>query len=132
MVDKYCLLQVQTSCGFGVPRLALKKDPEDPSKEIPYLQDRETLSQWVRKKMEKGELQDYQKEWNSESLDGLPGLRAARRGTGEWLWLGDLKASARRNAHAWNLVLIALVSVVSTVTAMQILGLTTMETRLLW
>jgi hypothetical protein len=126
----WLVVQVQTSCGFGVPRLALKTDPEDPSKEVPCLQDRKTLSQWAGKKLEKGELQDYQKEWNTESLDGLPGLRAARRDMGESLWLEDLKATARKNAHVWYLVLTALVSVVSTVMVMQGLGLTTVETRL--
>jgi hypothetical protein len=65
----------------------MKEDPEDSSKQLPFLQDRETLSLWAGKKLEKGELQDYRKEWNSESLDGLPGLRAARRDLGHKLWM---------------------------------------------
>ncbi len=125
-------IQVQTSCGYGVPRLALNTDPDDPSKAIPFLEDRETLSQWAGKKLEKGELQDYQKEWNNESLDGLPGLRAARRDMGERLWWGDLKAWLRRNAHVWHLILTALLSVLSTIMVMQVLGLTTVEMPLSW
>lgn len=85
--------QVQTSCGYGVPRLAQKEDAE---KAVPYLEDRETMGHWASKKVEKNELHAYQKEWNSDSLDGLTGMKVARRDRGEILWLTDLQAYFRR------------------------------------
>ena len=58
--------------------------------------DRETLGHWAGKKVEKGEMRDYQKEWNSHSLDGLPGLQVALRDAGERVWVARTKAWARR------------------------------------
>jgi hypothetical protein len=113
-----------------VPKLALKADPEDEGKQIPYLQDRETLSQWAGKKIEKGELQNYQKEWNNESLDGLPGLRAARKDMGEAVWLGDMKASLKKNSHVWQLILTTFLSILSTIIVMQMLGYSTLKLRM--
>ena len=40
----------------------------------------------------------YQAVHNTASLDGLPGLRAARREAGQWLWLVDAKSRVRRIA----------------------------------
>jgi hypothetical protein len=45
--------------------------------------------------------------------------------------MDDLRASFKRNADAWRLVLTAFLSVVSTVFMMQILGLTNMEMNVL-
>ena len=42
------------------------------------------------------QMQQYQAQWNTSSLDGLPGLQIARRGSKEWLWLGDLMSWTRR------------------------------------
>lgn len=47
-------------------------------------------------KIEKDELQAYQAKWNASSLDGLTGLRAARRRAGERLWLTEGKSRVRR------------------------------------
>jgi hypothetical protein len=93
-----------------VPLLALKQDPKDPSELKPYLQDRETMGHWAGKKIEKGDLGLYQQEWNFDSLDGLPGLRAARRSRGERLWIGDLGTWSRRHGIGLQMVLIAIVS----------------------
>jgi hypothetical protein len=88
--------KVQTSCGYGVPRLS-SAAPNDPEK-VPEaaFEDRETIGHWASNKVEKNELLSYQTEWNSNSLDGLTGLKSARREGGEVLWLGDIKASVRR------------------------------------
>lgn len=51
------------------------------------LRDRETMGHWASKKVEKNELHAYQAEWNASSLDGLTGLRVARRDAGERLWV---------------------------------------------
>ncbi|PKX95202.1 uncharacterized protein P174DRAFT_449661 [Aspergillus novofumigatus IBT 16806] len=80
-IAESCIVQVQTSCGFGVPQLALKLDPETHEPK-PYLRDRETLGHFAAKKVEKGQLRSYQREWNSSSLDGLPGLWSAIRDDG--------------------------------------------------
>ena len=60
--------------------------------------DRETMGHWASKKVEKDELHAYQAEFNARSLDGLTGLRAARRNAGERLWLTETKAHIRRVA----------------------------------
>ncbi|CAM6102778.1 unnamed protein product [Calypogeia fissa] len=101
------VFKVQTSCGFGVPRLSIRKlddkmgdiafDKEGENENwVAGFEDRETLGHWASKKVEKKQLQAYQQEWNSDSLDGLTGLRAARRGRGDILWYTDLRASLRR------------------------------------
>ena len=59
-------------------------------------QDRPTLNNFNAKKTEKGEIRGYQAEWNARSLDGLPGLRRARKDNGEWLLVGDVRAQTRR------------------------------------
>lgn len=59
-------------------------------------QDRETIGHWASNKVEKNELFSYQEQNNTRSLDGLVGLRTARRGIGERLWLGDVRARVQR------------------------------------
>ncbi|OAX79215.1 hypothetical protein ACJ72_06464 [Emergomyces africanus] len=72
------VFKVQTSCGYGVPRLALTTDATTNTAK-PYLQDRETMGHWASTKIAKNELHAYQAVMNVYSLDGLPGLRAAMR-----------------------------------------------------
>ena len=89
--------KVQTSCGYGVPRIAASYSPGDVGKapETAF-EDRETMGHWASNKVEKNELLPYQQKWNSHSLDGLNGLRSARRSSGESLWLGDIRARVER------------------------------------
>lgn len=63
---------------------------------MPVLKDRETMDHWASAKIEKSQLHAYQAVWNSSSLDGLTGLRVARRDAGERLWYTDFKARVRR------------------------------------
>jgi len=49
---------VQTSCGYGVPRMAL-------------IGERDTLRRWAENKGQQG-LQDYWRDKNQTSIDGLP------------------------------------------------------------
>lgn len=107
------VFEVQTSCGFGVPRV--KKgiySPEDISEnrfetllresvngkidELAVFEERPTLDAWVRKRVENNTVQKYHNETNVASMDGLPGLKSARRGAGETLWVGDAKARVER------------------------------------
>ncbi|CAG8907231.1 unnamed protein product [Penicillium egyptiacum] len=84
------VFKVQTSCGYGVPLLTLTNDPET-DKSSPYLQDRQTLGHFATKKVSAGQMQKYQQEWNSRSLDGLPGLRSALKDSGHYTWQLELE-----------------------------------------
>ncbi|RDW70500.1 pyridoxamine 5'-phosphate oxidase family protein [Aspergillus mulundensis] len=83
------VFKVQTSCGYGVPQLSLAFD-EETNEPRPYFKDRETLSNWASKRVEAGEMRAYQEEWNSRSLDGLPGLRTALQDKGQSVQLANL------------------------------------------
>jgi hypothetical protein len=103
--------QVQTSCGFGVPILEAAPHPEgNGEKAKPFFKDRKTMTNWAENQLSKNRMTEYQAEWNSSSLDGLPGMRAARRASGEkFLWLGDTKAYAIRVLANWDSVLVGAV-----------------------
>lgn len=124
--------QVQTSCGYGVPRVkkalyaptnedgdTLPLDPtietilrqgfkgdgkENPQtsklNELSVFEERPAMDQWAAQKTSNNSMLRYQQDNNSSSIDGLPGLRAARRDAGEKgkLWWGDVKARVRRAA----------------------------------
>ena len=126
-VDVLTQRQVQTSCGFGVPLLRMREDPSDPEKSKPYLQDRETMGHWASKKMEKGELEEYQRDWNYDSLDGLTGMRAARRQRGERMWIGDARTWIRRNQSVVDRVFVAVFSSLLTVMLLWFWGLVKMD-----
>lgn len=96
--------KVQSSCGYGVPRVNLQPSPptsttegEDTQKALQTaFQDRETLGHWASKTVEKNELGAYQRKNNVSSLDGLPGLKSARRDAGQNLLLVDCQAFAKK------------------------------------
>lgn len=54
------------------------------------MEDRDTLTQWVAGTIRRGEMDAYQVKNNSRSLDGLGGLKAARRRKGEILFVEDM------------------------------------------
>ncbi|KAK7397551.1 hypothetical protein QQX98_013075 [Neonectria punicea] len=102
------VFEAQTSCGFGVPRV--KKElysTDEPSTkpieeilqervdgkidELAVFEERPTMDAWVKKRVENNTVQEYHNETNVESMDGLRGLKAARRGVGETLWVGDAR-----------------------------------------
>ncbi|MCJ1340840.1 hypothetical protein MMC09_006136 [Bachmanniomyces sp. S44760] len=102
--------KVQTSCGFGVPLLDTFKAEATPSThQPPKFKDRETMSRWASKKLQSNSLHTYQADNNADSLDGLPGLKSARREKGEVLWWGDLKAWVRRVRGQWEAVVVGMV-----------------------
>jgi hypothetical protein len=91
--------KVQTTCGFGVPMLrgsTMCTEEEKASSMYTEFVDRNTLENWTRKQVEAGQLLQRQIEWNRRSLDGLPGLRSARRAGGEVIWWNDVKAHGKR------------------------------------
>jgi hypothetical protein len=103
------IFQVQTSCGFGVPMVRKEfyssktgdvergLDGEDLDvdllcRELNVFEERPTLDNHSRKVVADNKLRQYQAAKNARSIDGLPGLTAARKDAGEWVWLGDLTA----------------------------------------
>jgi len=71
-------------------------------------------------------MDDYRANWNRRSLDGLPGLRVARKDFGESLWLGDVSAQVRKH-DGLKFVLVALLSSAGTVLALWGWGLLRLE-----
>lgn len=96
------ILKVQTSCGYGVPKVLMpgqiskQRDEEKASDAEEMFLDRETLGHWAGQKVEKNEMGEYQMRNNTKSLDGLPGLKSARRDLGEWIKVVDGKVAVRR------------------------------------
>ncbi|OAA70355.1 pyridoxamine phosphate oxidase family protein [Cordyceps fumosorosea ARSEF 2679] len=128
--------QVQTSCGYGVPRVkkgiyaaddGSKEDDEadrasqkpggggdatvDMEKllregrdegqkltELCVFEQRPHLDYWSGIMVSRNTAHKYQAQNNSSSMDGLPGLKAARRDNKEVLWLGDAAAYLRRTS----------------------------------
>ncbi|KAF4594887.1 pyridoxamine phosphate oxidase family protein [Ophiocordyceps camponoti-floridani] len=106
--------QAQTSCGFAVPRVkkALydKEAPDEDSSldslpgtttsekadELTVFEPRPTLDHFSAIKVRENGMLHYQSQNNACSIDGLPGLRTARRDAGHNLWLGDAAARLRR------------------------------------
>ena len=72
------------------------EDPASQGEKQRVLLDRDTLGHWAHKRIESNSLLEYQAEWNSSSLDGCPGMRAAMRDHGETVWLALTKAKMRR------------------------------------
>ncbi|KAK1689698.1 hypothetical protein BDP55DRAFT_651272 [Colletotrichum godetiae] len=118
--------EVQTSCGYGVPMVrkelyapatasedgTLEKaqqhhdivdnDKEEPAKskdELSVFEERPTLDFYWKKRVDNNTVNKYQVETNRTSIDGLPGLKAARRDAGETLWVADAKAQVLRAAR---------------------------------
>ncbi|MCJ1238683.1 hypothetical protein MMC14_006674 [Varicellaria rhodocarpa] len=121
-------LEAQSSCGFGVPRLpectqsssptSSVSEIEDPTNTVSQSEgmqsafgDRKTLEQWSVKMTSNNKMRGYQAQNNGSSLDGLPGLKAARRDRGErFLWVGDAKAWWRKVVlGGWEGVLLGMV-----------------------
>jgi hypothetical protein len=103
--------EVQTSCGYGVPVVKkgiyapgddaptlIEDDSGKTADELSVFEDRRTLDENWRRRAVNGTIEEYQAGNNAESLDGLPGLRTARRTAGQYLFLADLKARVRRAA----------------------------------
>ncbi|KAL7276620.1 hypothetical protein RUND412_000386 [Rhizina undulata] len=104
------IFKVQTSCGFGVPILTISPG-ETEEKGVPkaVFEDRSTINKWAEHKIVEDKLIAYRAEWNRDSLDGLPGIRAARRANGErFLWIGDSKAWVGRVLQTWDVLAVGM------------------------
>lgn len=85
------------------------EDPASQGEKQPILLDRDTLGHWAHKRIESNSLLEYQAEWNSNSLDGCPGMRAAMRDRGETVWLALAKARMRRTLAQKEALIVGIV-----------------------
>lgn len=108
--------QVQTSCGYGVPRVkkAIYAPDQDATgddntileqgfepisgklDERCVFETRPTLDVSGVKLLVDDKAMKYRGSTNARSMDGLPGMKSSRRYNGEQLWIGDLEAKIRR------------------------------------
>ena len=58
-------------------------------------------------------LENYRAKNNARSLDGLPGLKAARKDKGEILLLGDARARASNLGRQWMAVMLGMLLVLA-------------------
>ena len=72
---------------------AMQSDDDDPSGTY---QDRDTLDLFSIQSVKKGKMDAYRAANNAWSLDGLGGMKAARRGAGDNLLLSDVQLRLRR------------------------------------
>ncbi|QYT05162.1 hypothetical protein H0G86_012058 [Trichoderma simmonsii] len=93
------ILKVQTSCGYGVPLLERVNHSQhlgERSENCKCYKDRPTLEKMLGTIVKKGKLDPFLQESNARSIDGLLGLREARKMRGEWLFAHDVGAWMRR------------------------------------
>ncbi|KAH6608074.1 pyridoxamine phosphate oxidase family [Trichoderma cornu-damae] len=115
--------QASISCGFGVPRVKkwlykpggdgddtgaaraalediLRQGVQDGEEltELSVFEQRPTLDNYAATQSLNNKTLGFQIDNNCSSLDGLPGLRTARREAGQKLWVDDLNARVRRIA----------------------------------
>ncbi|KAK1980612.1 pyridoxamine phosphate oxidase [Colletotrichum cereale] len=111
--------EVQTSCGYGVPMVrkelyapsgddgaAAAAGEEEDGNELSVFEERPILDFYWRQRVDNNTVNAYQAEKNRASIDGLPGLRAARRDAGETLWAADARARLASAARETDGVLL--------------------------
>ena len=99
------VFKVGTSCGMSVPLLEapqsheeeMHNDSSTPMRTTAARQfkQRESLKKWASVMESKNKMLGYRQNKNARSLDGLPSIRAARRGKGERMWVEDVKVAVR-------------------------------------
>ena len=72
-----------------------EKDAEDAACP-PGFRDRDTLDRFNARQVEQGKMETYRAQNNAWSLDGLAGMKSARRAAGHALWISSLQAWLRR------------------------------------
>lgn len=92
--------------------------------ELSVFEARPTMDKWAGDKVRANAMLNYQRDKNATSIDGLPGLRAARRDAGEKgrLWIGDLKARVARAAAERDGAVLGFVFAVLLMLALNMLG----------
>lgn len=131
--------KVGTSCGMSVPLLEPPQSREaelhnDSSEPMPttaarHFKQRDSLRHWAEK-MEGGDrILRYRTQKNSKSLDGLPGIRAARRGGESSLWLQDTGAVLNGTFHETRGMVVGLLTGILIMLFLQSAGLSPQEVR---
>lgn len=131
--------EVQTSCGYAVPRIRRAiyspddSDPEEPPSkeatrggkpsELSVFENRPTLDKSLATKAEQGLVFEYHRKNNVMSLDRVPGLRAARRDIGQRIWLVDMQARIARVAAEKDALAVGFASAVLLYFLLTLLGL---------
>lgn len=128
------VFEVQTSCGFGVPLAGQTDELETGTESGKDLESgrftgRNTLDNWASKMSEKNALLGYQKNMNFRSLDGLTGMRSARRARGQWILLEDLKTRMRRVGRQWDALLVGVLITLLLISALHIAGVVDVEAK---
>jgi hypothetical protein len=96
--------KVQQSCGFSMLPGVTEGDATAFADHDDEKDGRETLEAWAAKKIERKEMMDFQKLNNAVSLDGLPGLKAARLAQDQNFAVEDTKAWLRKVSKQWDTV----------------------------
>lgn len=123
--------KVQTSCGFGVPLVGeLVSGSEGGKNDLESgFSKRDTMGVWPPKVLEQDMMLGWQQECSFKSLDGLTGLRSARRARGEWMMLEVFEAWQRRVGRQWDALLVGMLIMITGMWALHALGLLTVEVR---
>lgn len=79
--------KVSSSCGFSVPLL----EPQADGSTENHFKDRQVGGQWYDYMVKKDKLREFVHEYNSHSLDGLPGMKTIQRQKGESVFLSHAK-----------------------------------------
>lgn len=119
------VFKVQTSCGFGVPLVGKLDNNQELNRDLESGKNfinRDTITQWASKMSEKNALRGYQKNTNYQSLDGLNGLRSARRARGQWMLIEDTKSWVKRVGCQWEALIVGILMTLSVLCALHISG----------
>ncbi|KAJ3470270.1 hypothetical protein MRS44_000369 [Fusarium solani] len=117
------VFEVQTSCGF---EQVLPEGVDGKVDELAVFEERPTMDAWLKKRVDSNTLQEYHNETNVLSMDGLPGLKAARRGVGERLWWTDAKAHAKRVLAQGEAIAVGFIVAVLLYVVMNVVGAKTL------
>lgn len=101
--------KVQTSCGFTTLPGVEDGDATAFADHDEEKDSRETLEAWAAKKIERREMNDFQRANNARSLDGLPGLKSARSAEDQNVALEDTKVWLQRVSKQWDAVVLGVV-----------------------
>lgn len=98
--------KVGTSCGMSVPLLEAPQGADEElgnDSSLPmattagrHFRQRDSLRRWAGVMESKGKMLGYREQKNSTSLDGLPAIRAARKGRARPAWIQGVKGAILR------------------------------------
>lgn len=72
-------------------------------------EERDTMDKWSENQLNKGKMLEWNQEWNSKSLDGVPGLRFAIQTSGKLVPIEIAKHWLKRTARQWDAILAGMI-----------------------